>query len=205
MVLLRWRFGSSNLDVVRVFQRWNSGWQSAGFGHGASAGPICHDCHPRHPRGYSRTQARTWTSWTGARGCARIHVARCPGYTTCDYGSAFLGSSCATLRGASWCPTLAGPTIVSILHFSLLFANNSRDILFLLMILYVLFTIAVHVEESMDWRDPSFLEALEAETCILQKRVHACKSHVLLITCFDSCPRQSYSRQAETSTGIRIT
>lgn len=74
-----------------------------------------------------------------------------------------------------------------------------------LMILYVLFTIAVHVEESMDWRDPSFLEALEAETCILQKRVHACKSHVLLITCFDSCPRQSYSRQAETSTGIRIT
>ncbi|KAG6798950.1 hypothetical protein HZU73_05753 [Apis mellifera caucasica] len=63
----------------------------------------------------------------------------------------------------------------------------------------------VHVEESMDWRDPSFLEALEAETCILQKRVHACKSHVLLITCFDSCPRQSYSRQAETSTGIRIT
>lgn len=85
------------------------------------------------------------------------------------------------------------------------FANNSRDILFFLMMLYVLFTIAVHVEESMDWRDPSFLEALEAETCILQKRVHACKSHVLLITCFDSCPRQSYSRQAETSTGIRIT
>lgn len=113
VVLLRWRFGSSNLDVVRVFQRWNSGWQSAGFGHGASAGPICHDRHPR-PRGYSRTQARTWTSWTGARGCARIHVARCPGYTTCDYGSAFLGSSCATLKDASWCPTLAGPTIVSI-------------------------------------------------------------------------------------------
>lgn len=66
-------------------------------------------------------------------------------------------------------------------------------------------TYDLHVEESMDWRDPSFLEALEAETCILQKRVHACKSHVLLITCFDSCPRQSYSRQAETSTGIRIT
>ncbi|XP_076766277.1 uncharacterized protein LOC143433053 isoform X2 [Xylocopa sonorina] len=58
----------------------------------------------------------------------------------------------------------------------------------------------LHVEESMDWRDPSFLEALEAETWILQKRVEACKSHVLLITCFDSCPRQ-----ADTPSGIRIT
>lgn len=212
VVLLRWRFGSSNLDVVRVFQRWNSGWQSAGFGHGASAGPICHDRHPR-PRGYSLTQARTWTSWTGARGCARIHVARCPGYTTCDYGSAFLGSSCATLKGASWCPIHAGPTIVSIyLLFSLPFEFLSRIVYlkkkkkkyYVIFYLFI-FTIAVHVEDSMDWRDPSFLEALEAETCILQKRVHACKSHVLLITCFDSCPRQSYSRQAETSTGIRIT
>lgn len=84
--------------------------------------------------------------------------------------------------------------------------KHSRDIyIYFLITLCLLFTIAVHVEESMDWRDPSFLEALEAETCILQKRVHACKSHVLLITCFDSCPRQSYSRQAETSTGIRIT
>ncbi|XP_033298194.1 uncharacterized protein LOC117204671 isoform X2 [Bombus bifarius] len=63
----------------------------------------------------------------------------------------------------------------------------------------------LHVEESMDWRDPSFLEALEAETCILQKRVQACKSHVLLITCFDSCPRQPCTRQAESPTGIRIT
>lgn len=206
VVLLRWRFGSSNLDVVRVFQRWNSGWQSAGFGHGASAGPICHDRHPR-PRGYSRTQARTWTSWTGARGCARIHVARCPGYTTCDYGSAFLGSSCATLKDASWCPTLAGPTIVSISSPLSMLANTLEIYIYIyfLITLCLLFTIAVHVEESMDWRDPSFLEALEAETCILQKRVHACKSHVLLITCFDSCPRQSYSRQAETSTGIRIT
>ncbi|XP_026668699.1 kinesin-like protein CG14535 isoform X2 [Ceratina calcarata] len=63
----------------------------------------------------------------------------------------------------------------------------------------------LHVEESMDWRDPSFLEALEAETCILQKRVHACKSHVLLITCFDSYPRQSCTRQAETASEVRIT
>lgn len=49
----------------------------------------------------------------------------------------------------------------------------------------------VYVEDGMDWRDPSFLEALTAETCILQKRVEACKSHVLLVTCFDSCPQQS--------------
>ncbi|XP_023287540.1 uncharacterized protein LOC105694763 [Orussus abietinus] len=46
----------------------------------------------------------------------------------------------------------------------------------------------LHVEDSMDWRDPSFLEALESETYILQKRVEACKSHVLLITCFDAVP-----------------
>ncbi|XP_015113333.1 kinesin-like protein CG14535 isoform X1 [Diachasma alloeum] len=49
-------------------------------------------------------------------------------------------------------------------------------------------TYDLHVEDSMDWRDPSFLEALEAETSILQKRVEACKSHVLLVTCFDSHP-----------------
>ncbi|KYQ46807.1 hypothetical protein ALC60_14191, partial [Trachymyrmex zeteki] len=57
----------------------------------------------------------------------------------------------------------------------------------------------LYVEDSMDWRDPSFLEALMAETCILQKRVEACKSHVLLVTCFDSCPQQS------TSAEIKIT
>ncbi|XP_029032702.2 uncharacterized protein LOC114871226 isoform X2 [Osmia bicornis bicornis] len=63
----------------------------------------------------------------------------------------------------------------------------------------------LHVENSMDWRDPSFLEALEAETCILQKRVEACKSHVLLITCFDSYPRQPCTPQAESPTVLRIT
>ncbi|CAK9794965.1 hypothetical protein ANTQUA_LOCUS156 [Anthophora quadrimaculata] len=65
-------------------------------------------------------------------------------------------------------------------------------------------TYDLHVEDSMDWRDPSFLEALEAETCILQKRVEACKSHVLLITCFDSCPQQC-TREAESPSRIRIT
>ncbi|XP_054002832.1 uncharacterized protein LOC128889317 [Hylaeus anthracinus] len=63
----------------------------------------------------------------------------------------------------------------------------------------------LHVENCMDWRDPSFLEALEAETCILQKRVEACKSHVLLVTCFDSCPRQQCTRRMDPMSGIRIT
>ena len=56
----------------------------------------------------------------------------------------------------------------------------------------------------MDWRDPAFLEALESETFILQKRVEACKSHVILVTCFDSYPRQ-IPRQIESPPGIGIT
>ncbi|XP_067215067.1 kinesin-like protein KIF26A isoform X2 [Linepithema humile] len=57
----------------------------------------------------------------------------------------------------------------------------------------------LYVEDSMDWRDPSFLEALTAETCILQKRVEACKSHILLVTCFDSCPQQPTSAEIKTT------
>ncbi|KAJ9595759.1 hypothetical protein L9F63_013046, partial [Diploptera punctata] len=44
----------------------------------------------------------------------------------------------------------------------------------------------LHVEQSMDCRDPGFLEALDRETQILQKRVNACKSHILMVTCFDA-------------------
>ncbi|XP_046591946.1 uncharacterized protein LOC107217886 [Neodiprion lecontei] len=62
----------------------------------------------------------------------------------------------------------------------------------------------LHVEDSMDWQDPSFLEALEAETFILQKRVQACKSHVLLVTCFDSRPMER-RRGIEPPPGIKIT
>jgi hypothetical protein len=47
-------------------------------------------------------------------------------------------------------------------------------------------TVAVHVEASMDCRNPSFLEALDRETQILRKRVEACKSHILMVTCFDA-------------------
>nr|CAD7416335.1 unnamed protein product [Timema poppensis] len=44
----------------------------------------------------------------------------------------------------------------------------------------------LHVEASMDPRNPGFLEALERETQILRKRVEACKSRVLIVTCFDT-------------------
>ncbi|XP_063223022.1 kinesin-like protein KIF26B [Bacillus rossius redtenbacheri] len=44
----------------------------------------------------------------------------------------------------------------------------------------------LHVEASMDQREPSFVEALERETLILRKRVEACKSRILIVTCFDS-------------------
>lgn len=60
----------------------------------------------------------------------------------------------------------------------------------------------LHVEDSMDWRDPSFLEALEAETYILQKRVEACKSHVVLVTCFDICPRQATTPTDDSSSPL---
>lgn len=44
----------------------------------------------------------------------------------------------------------------------------------------------LHVEESMDAEDPSFVEALQKETEILEKRVTACKSHLTVVTCFDA-------------------
>lgn len=45
--------------------------------------------------------------------------------------------------------------------------------------------LVVHVAEQMDCNDPSYLEALERETFILQKRVNACKSRIMVITVFD--------------------
>lgn len=61
--------------------------------------------------------------------------------------------------------------------------------------LYQSVLLAVHVEESWRaWDDPhSFLEALNQETTILRKRVDACKSRVLIVTCFDSRPPGSSS------------
>lgn len=48
----------------------------------------------------------------------------------------------------------------------------------------------LHTEASgLDPSDPSFVEAFEKETVILDKRVQACKSHVVLSTCFDKVQR----------------
>ena len=45
----------------------------------------------------------------------------------------------------------------------------------------------LHTEASgLDHTDPNFVEAFEAETVILDKRVQACKSHVEVTTCFDN-------------------
>ena len=44
----------------------------------------------------------------------------------------------------------------------------------------------LHTEASgLELTDPNFVEAFEAETAILDKRVQACKSHVEVATCFD--------------------
>ncbi|XP_074662541.1 uncharacterized protein LOC141915043 [Tubulanus polymorphus] len=43
----------------------------------------------------------------------------------------------------------------------------------------------LHVADQLDWDDPNYLEALENETAILEKRVDACKSHIMMVTCFD--------------------
>ena len=112
MILLRWRAGGSNFDVVRVFQRWNSGRQGAGLGgRGPTAG--LNWGRPRRRR-FSLIQARTQTSWTGARGCARIHVERYPGYTAFACASAFLGWNYAMPKGDLWYQMPVGTTIVSI-------------------------------------------------------------------------------------------
>ncbi|KAF5404429.1 hypothetical protein PHET_02045 [Paragonimus heterotremus] len=50
----------------------------------------------------------------------------------------------------------------------------------------------LHVAEQMDPDALGFLEALEKETEILRKRVDACKSHLMFITCFDSHPKESF-------------
>ena len=54
------------------------------------------------------------------------------------------------------------------------------------LLIRLVFLVAVHVEGSMDYKDPSFVEALERETAILAKRVAACKSRILIVTSFAS-------------------
>ena len=57
---------------------------------------------------------------------------------------------------------------------------------FIFLLIRLVFFIAVHVEGSMDYKEPSFVEALERETAILAKRVAACKSRILIVTSFAS-------------------
>ncbi len=45
----------------------------------------------------------------------------------------------------------------------------------------------MHVKDShMSSDDEGYLEALEKETQILEKRVVAAKSHIMMVTCFDA-------------------
>ncbi len=50
--------------------------------------------------------------------------------------------------------------------------------------------ISVHVAEQMNRDDEGYLEALEKETTILQKRVDACKARIMMVTCFDIVPTE---------------
>ncbi len=43
---------------------------------------------------------------------------------------------------------------------------------------------SVHVAE-LGQDDKAYLEALENETSTLEKRVDACKSRIMMVTCFD--------------------
>ena len=45
--------------------------------------------------------------------------------------------------------------------------------------------VSVHVAEAVDHDDPGYLEALQQETIILEKRVEMCQSRIMLVTCFD--------------------
>lgn len=46
--------------------------------------------------------------------------------------------------------------------------------------------LTVHVALHMDRDDPSYVEALGKETAILEKRVAACKSRIMVVTVFDT-------------------
>ncbi|CAH8561684.1 unnamed protein product [Dicrocoelium dendriticum] len=48
----------------------------------------------------------------------------------------------------------------------------------------------LYVAEHMDPNEAGFLKALEQETDLLRLRVDACKSHIMMITCFDSSDDQ---------------
>lgn len=45
--------------------------------------------------------------------------------------------------------------------------------------------LTVHVADACNRDDPDYLAALETETGILEKRVRACRSRIMVVTCFD--------------------
>lgn len=49
----------------------------------------------------------------------------------------------------------------------------------------ILLCLLVHIADNVDRDDPDYLLALEKETAILQKRIEACKSRIMIVTCFD--------------------
>lgn len=64
---------------------------------------------------------------------------------------------------------------------------NSQEISLVVYLFSILlfWCILVHVAEHMDCDDPGYVEALENETAILEKRVTACKSRIMFVTVFD--------------------
>jgi len=50
---------------------------------------------------------------------------------------------------------------------------------------FTYFYLAVHVADMFDRDDPDYLAALETETATLEKRVRACCSRIMVVTCFD--------------------
>ena len=45
--------------------------------------------------------------------------------------------------------------------------------------------VAVHVAATVDRDDCDYVAALANETATLQKRVDACRSRIMFVTCFD--------------------
>lgn len=106
MVFLRWCIGRSNIDVVRLFQRWDD------------QQPNARDCEQDRrgwPRWSSPTQARTWIPWTGAPK-HEFPVAGCPGYTAYVYDNDNLGPNWGMLKKDLWCLTTDG--VMNVCTFS---------------------------------------------------------------------------------------
>ena len=67
------------------------------------------------------------------------------------------------------------------------YAISIKDMSYTLTYMYYMSMpcITVHVAGQEDRDEPGYVEALEKETSILEKRVEACRSRIMLVTCFD--------------------